>query len=216
MKVAERAERSGFTIIEIVIVTALVALMITLLYRFFVIGSRTVTLGTEEVEGIRRANITMERIKRDLRSLCDIRKATAGAPEVAPDGGSMTFLKFNPDASAMRPGAVKVVYKTSPVTVKRGDRTLDAVKLEGFYGDTPVPAFSEDVFSEVRFTKYWLHGYPFYQVRFGVPDLTGKNETIHYLQTSVGSRYYHALLSDPNWLPLSETQYEVTAGRGSR
>ncbi|MBI4867756.1 MAG: hypothetical protein HY816_12465 [Candidatus Wallbacteria bacterium] len=207
-----RAARAAFTVAEIVVVVALVSVVVTLLYRFLLSGSRSVSLGAEELEGVRRANLALERIKRDLRSLCDVVGVTGGTSEIDSTGHTLTFQRFSSEPAGNRPAAFKVVYKAEKVRVTRAGEPADGVRLRGYYGDATTPVLDEDCFTEVRFKKYRLNGLSYYQVRMGVPDVTGKSGKTHWLQTSVGSRYYHTFTKDPNWLALDESHYETARG----
>ncbi|MBI4872224.1 MAG: prepilin-type N-terminal cleavage/methylation domain-containing protein [Candidatus Riflebacteria bacterium] len=204
-----RGGRRGFTAVEVTIVMLIMAVIIAGLYRFLAFGSRSVSLGSEEIEGVRRANVVLERIKRDLRSICDVVKVNAGGPEVQPGGKGLTFLRFVQDASSPVPLAQKVRYRTEKVQVQRAGKPADAVRLQILYGKGKTPVVSEDSFTDVRFKKYRLNGKPFYQVRLAVADLTAPSGQTHVLQTSLGSRYYHTFLDDLSWLALDETAFST-------
>lgn len=207
---------AAFTTIELTVSMLVMAVIIAALYQFLSFGSRSVSLGSEEIEGVRRANVVMERLKRDLRAICDVVNVPGGKPDVLDDGTGMSFLRFDDNASSPQPRSYKVEFRSEKVKVVRAGQPADAVRLQVFYGNSKAPAVDESLFSDVRFKKYRLNGLPFYQVRLAVPDLTGKSAETHYLQTSVGSRYYHTFYSDPNWLALDETAHAPRGANPSK
>lgn len=183
----------------------ILSLLIGGLYTFLISGSRTVDRGSEELEAVRTVNRVLERIKRDLRTVCEVFRVNSGSPEVSDDGHRLQVLCFAEQSftSDGKPPTRRVRYVAEEVTRKVRGKDVRRVLLKVETGRQKGFEILADDLADVRFQKYFLNKKPFYRVALSFDDPTSEGK-IHTLVTSVGSRYYAGLIDDPYWLQVPE------------
>jgi len=192
-----RGNRRAFTIVEVIVAGAMMALVIGVGYKFFVSSQRSFTQGQFKYRVQHEAQKLIEYVKLDLLHSC---KAKLDDPVLVVDGDTYTFLKFTEvidDDKNPVPAKVTYAFDKAKKTVTR--------KSEGA-GEGLIVA-GKDI-QAFRILPYHLNSRYYFRVEVSaavdVAETGAYGERVE-LRTSVESRFENNLVNHVGWVDNPQT-----------
>ncbi len=189
--------RRGFTIVEVVIAGAMMALVIGVGYKFFASSQRSFTQGQFKYRVQHEAQKLIEWVKLDLLHSC---KAKLDDPILVVDGDTYSFLKFTELVEDDKnPVPAKVTYTFDPAKKQVTRRT------EGAGGGLIVAGKDIQAF---RIVPYYLNTRYYFRIEVtasvDVAETGAYGERVE-LRTSVESRFENNLVNHVGWVDNPQT-----------
>lgn len=194
---ARRLPHAGFTVIEVLVATVLLAVLIGAGYKFFIGGSRSYSQSQFQYRAQHEAQKLIEWVKLDLLHAC---KYELADPILTIGANTWTLNRFVDLFDGDRPKPVQVTYTFDPAS-RIVTRTADGGPATG-----SIEA-GRDI-EEFRIIPYMLNGRYFFRIevmaRVDVAETNTYGVEVQ-LRASVESRYDNNLLSQAGWIDNPQT-----------
>lgn len=189
--------RRGFSIVEVIVAGAMMALVIGVGYKFIVSSSRSFSQGQFKYRVQHEAQKVIEYVKLDLLHSC---KVKLDDPLLVGDGTSWSFLKFTDLVeNDARPVPAKVTYEFDKAagTVARVAEGAGAGRI----------VVGKDI-KNFAILPYYLNERYYFRVEVtaavDVAETGAYGETVE-LRTSVESRFENNLMNHVGWIDNPQT-----------
>lgn len=189
--------RSGFTVVETLVATVLLAVLIAAGYKFFIGGQRSYNQSQYQYRVQHEAQKLIEWVKLDLLHACKFEMAD---PLLAISGSTYQWFRFVDRFDGDRPLPATVRYTFNPAertVIREADAGPGSGSLEA----------GRDI-EEFRIVPYMLNGRYFYRIevlaRVDVAETNAYGVEVRLL-ASVESRYDNNLLSQAGWIDNPQT-----------